>query len=453
MPAAPAGPTGVEPPADEHTVRPPGYTIVRASPAPGPDESGRAHASADARSSDLVETYAEASAQLGTALDELREERDAARERLVDLRQTMKAAQDVLAGVPLDAAVKPVLDTMARIARTERAAFWVPEPGRPPRAAALLGLAEDPLLGRPAALRHVFEVATRGTVPAFAHASDDASLQEALVTAEGTFASVLAAAFRTPGGVQGIAVFYYRPDTARPGVSALEHLGEIPRALAVALELMATLQTTRAAERALELALAGSASLRGLEGVVRSLEELRERLGRMRGRHDAPPWFLEQYLRLAPALSSALEDGRSLLAFSRGEIRKEAVYVEDLLAELHTPNVAVEIDPAAELVTGDATLLRVALRAVADEVRARAGSQTAPLAIRAGAWTDGVRITVRAAVESAAAAPAPAPGETRPAAARLSLSLARRIAEMHGGALEDRRTEAAGEIVLTLPAA
>lgn len=173
----------------------------------------------------------------------------------------------------------------------------------------------------------------------------------------------------------------------------------------------------------------------------------------MRGRHDAPPWFLEQYLRLAPALSSALEDGRSLLAFSRGEIRKEAVYVEDLLAELHTPNVVVEIDPAAELVTGDATLLRVALRAVADEVRARAGSQTAPLAIRAGAWTDGVRITVRAAVESAAAAPAPAPGETRPAAPRLSLSLARRIAEMHGGALEDRRTEAAGEIVLTLPAA
>jgi len=86
---------------------------------------------------------------------------------------------------------------------------------------------------------------------------------------------------------------------------------------------------------------------------------------------------------------------------------------------------------------------------VTDEVRTRAGSHTTPLAIRAGAWTDGVRIAVRSAGDSASTAPA----EARPPAARLSLSLARRIVEMHGGALEDRRTEAAGEIVLTLPAA
>jgi hypothetical protein len=445
-----------EPLTEERPARPPGYTVVRVSPAPAPvapDDSGRSPVSAaEARSNDLVETYAEASAQLGSALEELREERDAARQRLTDLRQTVKAAQDVLAGVPLDAAVRPVLETMARIARAECAAFWVPEPGRPPRAAALIGIRTDPLLGKPAALRHVLEAATRGAAPAFAHAADDPALREALTTEDGTFLSVLAAPFRTPGGVQGIAVFYYAPDTARPGISALEHLGEIPRSLAVALELMATLQTTRAAERALELALAGSASLRGLEGVVRSLEELKDRLGQIRGRHDAPPWFLEQWVRLAPSLSSALEDGRSLLAFSRGEIRRESVYVEDLLAELQTPEVAVDVDPAAELVSGDATLLRVALRAMADEVRGRAGSNTAPLAIRAGAWTDGIRIGVRATAPPPAADRG-AREEMRPAGARLSLSLARRIAEMHGGALEDRRGEAAGEIVLILPAA
>jgi signal recognition particle receptor subunit beta len=454
-PAAPSAAVSAAAPkptfvSDDGAARAPGYTVVRASPAASADDSGRS--SPDSRSSDLVETYAEASAQLGSALEDLRDERDTARQRLTDLRQTMRAAQEVLAGVPLDAAVRPVLETMARIARTERAAFWVPEPGKPPRAAALIGLREDPLLGRPAALRYVLGTATPGTVPAFAHAADDAALREALATPDGTFSSLLAAPFRTPGGVQGIAVFYYEPDTARPGVSALEHLGEIPRALAVALELMATLQTTRAAERALELALAGSASLRGLEGVVRSLEELKERLGQIRGRHDAPPWFLEQYVRLAPALSSALEDGRSLLAFSRGEIRREAVYVEDLLAELHTPDVAVEIEPTAERVTGAATLLRVALRAVADEVRARAGSQTSPLAIRAGAWTDGVRIALRSTAETASADNT-APEDGRRASTRLSLSLARRIAELHGGGLEDRRAEAAGEIVLTLPAA
>jgi hypothetical protein len=202
----------------------------------------------------------------------------------------------------------------------------------------------------------------------------------------------------------------------------------------------------RAAERALELALAGSASLRGLEGVVRSIEQLRDRLGEIRGRADAPPWFLEQYVRLAPALASALEDGRSLLAFSRGEIRRDSVYLEDLLAELRTPEVTVDLDPSAELITADATLLRLALRAVADEARLRAGSNSAPLTIRAGAWSDGVHISVRA--DASAADPA----RTTALNAGLGLTVARRIVEMHGGAVQERGPESDGEIVLTLPA-
>ena len=109
-----------------------------------------------------------------------------------------------------------------------------------------------------------------------------------------------------------------------------------------------------------------------------SIETLRDRLGEIRNRTDAPPWFTEQYVRLAPALASALDDGRSLLAFSRGEIRRETVYLEDLLAELRTPEVTVELDPAAETVQADAALLRVALRAIADEVRSRAGANTRP---------------------------------------------------------------------------
>ena len=424
-PAAPAGPPATQ-------------TVVRVSP-PSKSEDAARGAGADARAGELVETYAEASAQLGAALTELREERDVARQRLDDLRRTMTAAQDLLSGKTLEAALEPVLARMARIAGVDHAAFWVPEPERPPRAAALLGLASEPVLASPSALRHVIENAARGAKPSFAFSAENLDLGKALDRPEGRFAALLAVPFRTPAGMQGIGVFYYGADTARPGPDTLEHLAEIPRALAVALELVATINTVRAAERALELALAGSASIGGLDHLVGSLETLRDRLGEIRANPDVPPWFADQYMRLAPALASALADARSLVAFGRGEIQKDTVYLEDLLAELRTADVSVELDAAAETVAADAALLRVALRALADEVRSRAGANTAALVIRVGAWTDGVRVSVRAQGEAPAGAAL---------TAGLGLGLARRIAEMHGGSLED---EAKGEIVLMLP--
>ena len=300
------------------------------------------------------------------------------------------------------------------------------------------------MLTSPAALRHVIENAARGNKPAFAFAAENPDLSKSLDRPEGRFTALLAVPFRTPAGLQGLGVFYYGADTARPGPDTLEHLAEIPRSISVALELVATLNTVKAAERALELALTGRASLGGLEHLVSSLETLRDRLGEIRSRPDVPPWFAEHYVRLAPALGASLDDARSLLAFGRGEVRKDVVYLEDLLAELRTADVTVELEPAAETVAADAALLRVALRALADEMRSRAGANSAPLAIKVGAWTDGVRLTVR----SARASRGETPGSIN---AGLGLGLARRIAELHGGTLED--DPASGTVVMTLPLA
>ena len=123
-------------PAAADTPPPPaaGHTVVRVAPPPALPEEGPRAAGPDAKASELVETYAEASAQLGSALTELREERDVARQRLEDLRKTMAAAQDLLAGTPLEAALEP------------RARAHGPHRGR--RARGLLGPA-----GRPAAPR------------------------------------------------------------------------------------------------------------------------------------------------------------------------------------------------------------------------------------------------------------------------------------------------------------
>jgi hypothetical protein len=417
------------------------YRLVRvAPPPPSPIGERSPGPAADARSGELVESYAEASAQLGSALSELREERDVARQRLEDVRRSMEAAQQVLLGTPFETALEPLLACMARIAGSERAAFWVPQPGGPPRSAALLGLTADPLLTSAAGVRHLLETVGRGVELKLVSSSENLDLGQAL-EAGGGFGSVLGVPFRTPGGLQGLAVFYYGHDTARPGAEALEHLGELPRALSAALELVATLHTVKAAERALELALAGSASLRGLEDVVRSIEELRDRLGEIRNKPDAPPWFIDQFTRLAPALGSALSDGRSLLAFSRGEIQRESLYIEDLLAELHTPEVTSKLDPKAETVSADATLLRVALRAMADELRGRAGGNTAAMTIRTEARGEVVRVSLSLQEPSSES------GGPRIVNAGLGLGLARRIAELHRGAF----TDTPFELSLTLP--
>jgi hypothetical protein len=363
------------------------------------------------------------------------------RERLGDLRQTMEAAQRILAGAPLEAALEPVLEKMARIAGTEHAAFWVPRPGSPPRPAALLGLARDPLLEALPAARYVLDQVGRGPQPSYVHGADHPDLGRALDGEDRGFVAALGVPFRTPAGLQGLTLFYYDADTAQPAGGVLEHLAEIPRALSAALELAATLNTVRAAERALELALTGTASLKGLEDVVRSLEALRDGLAGIRNRPDAPSWFVEQFTDLAPALSAALADGRSLLAFAEGKINRESVYVEDLLSELHTPEVTSQLDPRVETVLADATLLRVALRAMADELRARAGANATAIAIRTRSDGDTVRVSLRLATAS------PEPPAGAMVNAGIGLGLVRRIAELHGGALDD----SAGQLTLALP--
>ena len=202
MPRAEPGGAPVAP-ADTPPPPPAGHTVVRVAPPPSLPEEGPRAAGPDAKASELVETYAEASAQLGAALTELREERDVARQRLEDLRKTMAAAQDLLAGTPLEAALGPVLARMARIAGAGHAAFWVPQAGQPPRAATLLALDADPVLASPAALRHVSESALRGAKPAFAFAAENLDLGQALDRAGQPLRGAARRALPHPGRAAG----------------------------------------------------------------------------------------------------------------------------------------------------------------------------------------------------------------------------------------------------------
>jgi signal transduction histidine kinase len=411
--------------------------------APTADEAARVAATGpDARAQEtLVESYAEASAQLGAALNDLREERDRARSRVLDLEKMVSSAQEVLAGKALAESLAPVLTRLAAVAGASHASFLLPEGPHRLRAAALLGQEQDPLLASATAMRHVTESASHDPKPRIHDAADNLDLGQALDRKESPLAAVLVVPVLTPRGLQGLFALYYNADAARPGEEVLGHIGSMARVLTGSLELAATLETVRSAERALEMALAGTASARGLEDVVNSLLELRERLSHMRGRPGAPPWFVEEFARLAPSLSTALQAGRSLLAFSKGEIQQDTIYLDELLAEVGA-GASVQIGPGAEAVWGDAALIRLALRAMVEQ--AQAGSTEGVLEIRATPAPGKVLLSVGVTGAS---------GRKATAASGLGLGVVRRIAELHGGSLTAENVPGEDDwLVLALPA-
>jgi hypothetical protein len=172
----------------------------------------------DARANEtLVESYAQASTQLSAALEEVREERDLARRRLDDVQHALSVAHEFLAGQPLDPTLRGLLGRLAEAAGAAHATFLVPEPSRSMRAAALRGVAEDPLLRAAVGVRHVAGKLLSLSEPLLQRVADSLDLGESLESFEPPFSAVVSVPVRTTRGLQGIAMLYFTQDEALPG--------------------------------------------------------------------------------------------------------------------------------------------------------------------------------------------------------------------------------------------
>jgi hypothetical protein len=422
---------GETPPPTGDTVERPPRRMVRVAL---PEEAARpAGAAVEARTGDaaLADTYAQASQQLGTALGDLREERDQARQRHADLLAALASAQDALAGQPLEPLLQGLIGRMLDSARATCASFLVPDAERGLRAAALRELSEDPLLRQPAGARLLASRFMTDSDARLHQSADSLDLGDLLEQATTPLGAVVSVPVRSPRGLQGLALLYYAPDAALPRVDDVAHLASMARAVAAPLELAQALADARDARESLLLALAGSAARHGLDDLLARLLTLRDHLGALRRRADAPSWLLEQSALAAPLLAGALAAARSLLSFMRGALEHEPLRLVELTEDL-TPPVVLSAAAGAELVSGDAALLRVALRALIEAVQGAdvRGESPAPLRLRASLDAGRVRLDVP---ESPVR-----PGLPR-AASNGGVALTRRIAEMHGGSLHVER--------------
>jgi hypothetical protein len=405
-----------------------------------PDDAARTATTpgAEARSGEaLAESYAQASQQLSSALAELREERDQARQRHADLLSSLASAQDVLSGQPLEPLLNGLLGRMLDSARADVASFLVPADEGGLRAASLRGLSADPLLRHAAGARLVASRFVTDNDARLHQAADSLDLGDALEQAAMPLAAVVSVPVRTPRGLQGLALLYYSPDAALARADDLTHLMSMARAVAAPLELARALATLHDARQALQLALAGTAARHGLDDVLSRLVMLREHLGQLRRRAEAPGWLLEQSALAAPLLAGALASARSLQGFLRGTVEHEPLQLAELTEDL-TPGLAVSVGPGADLVSGDPALLRVALRALIESLRGEEGGAHPALGLRATVDAGRVRLDL----SDAFLVPAQPLGAQPPEG---PLGLARRIVEMHGGSLHVEQ-DAAGAV-------
>jgi hypothetical protein len=405
----------------------------------------------DARANEtLVESYAKAGEQLSSALAFAKEERDAMRRRVEDLQQVLSAAQGLLAGQPLDPTLRAVLQRVSDAAGADCASFLMARPDKSLRAAAFRGsLSEDPLLRTKIGQRYV-QARMVGEHEARLHTPVDAlDLGDALEASEPRFSAVLAVPVRTPRALLGLALLYYLPDAALPTPEVLVHLGLVARALSSSLELHATLETVRGAERSLELALQGTASVRGLSELVTFLEGLRDEFADLRRRPDIPPWFLSEFSKLSPGLAGALATSRALVAFTRGAIEREPVAVDEIVSDLQGENVEIQSSASGRATLGDRVLLRLALKALVDQARHGVSEQRARLQLAAEAG----RLRVRLSGSPPPAGLPDVPLEGSVTTPGLALGFVRRVVELHGGELAADKSPGGPLYTLNLPLA
>jgi hypothetical protein len=227
--------------------------VIKIAPGKGPGDR------LDSRSPEAVaESYAEASAELGIAVAEMREERDVAELKLEEVQRTLEVASDLVDAASFDQGVMRALSCLAEAGEATHASLLVRAAAGGWEARALPPLQSDPLLDS-AATREWLEERAAGGEPRLVEASDPVA-GPALSAAQPAFSAVVTAPIRDPESLFGVAMLYYAGDAPLPDAKRVEHVGLLARIFSAPLELGHRRQDASAVQRLNYLSRSGDAA-------------------------------------------------------------------------------------------------------------------------------------------------------------------------------------------------
>jgi hypothetical protein len=359
---------------------------------PAAEEQPReAPAGPEVRTADaLTESYAQASAELGFLVSELREARDLQTVRLGEVREALELATEGLGRIGVELRLEAILKVLVKAGGASGATLLLVS-AEPPQVLPLPPLEEDPL-SRTAWGAARLEEARTLTEPALEEASRSPQVAQALRQGASAFEAVALVPLRSAERLLGLALLYYGPYAVLPPADTIVHLGFLARVLAGPLEATAARDAVVAGERLKVLSRASAAAVASL-------------LTRL-------PWELA---------------GRRPLRLA------------DVLAPLAGSGVAFHAPAPATAVLGDAPLLRFAFASLVRQCEADAleKGQIPEVTLRVDVEGDAVRVLVAGGGRASLAS-------TRQAGSDLAdaeLSVVHAIVALHGGVLESGRGE------------
>jgi hypothetical protein len=225
-----------------------GTPVVEAAPQHPPehrkvriamDETSHATPTVEAQmrtQSALVESYAEASTELGVVASELREERDRLQARVDQVQRAMDICDEIAAGNAVVANLVRAVGCLAEAGGSSYASFLLPGAGGTFRPLLRPPLAEDPMVMTADGL-DILSTFREDTKPAVAQASDTPNLAEVFEGRKPGFSAMTVVPIRSPERLLGFGMLYYPADSALPSEDALGQLALLARIFRAGLEL------------------------------------------------------------------------------------------------------------------------------------------------------------------------------------------------------------------------
>ena len=196
-----------------------------------PDRAGAAPPPVSSRPA-LAETYAQASMDLGLALQRMRDERDEARRRLDELEHTLRAIEAVGQGRPPEDALQEVLQRIVVGGGGRGATLLAAVPNRTFRLVAGAGLKQDPFLRLADGVEVVRQTFVPLRKPTLVTPENEPAVARAVAPLKPPVKAVAGVPVRSALGLHGLVLLYYGRTDPLPSPATLTHLGNLARALA-----------------------------------------------------------------------------------------------------------------------------------------------------------------------------------------------------------------------------